>query len=137
MEVFAGPALIVVPGLLAVVWSVMGVLRATAPRRWSQIAGEVSAHERDARGVVDVVEYPLPEGGTWTVRPEPHGTYVSGRPLGTPVPVWRDPVDALYAVLELPRLDRFAGPLLIGILGAFFFVGGLVWAGLILALVSR
>ena len=48
--VFAGPALIVVPGLLAVVWSVMGVLRATAPRRWSQIAGEVSAHERDARG---------------------------------------------------------------------------------------
>jgi len=137
MEVFAGPALIVVPGLFALVWSVLAIRRATAARRWTPVAGRVAAHERDAAGVVDVVEYPLPEGGTRTLRPEPHGVYVSGRPVGTPVPVWRDPVDALNAVLERPGLDRFAGPLLVGILGAFFFVGGLVWAGLLLALLSR
>jgi len=137
MEVFIGPALVVVPGLVALVWSALAVLRANAARAWTPVAGRVVAHERDAHGVVDVVEYPLPEGGTRALRPEPHGHYESGRPLGTQVPVWRDPVDALNAVLELPRLDQFAGRLLVGILGVFFFVGGLIWAGLILALVSR
>jgi hypothetical protein len=137
VEAFLLPALVAVPALVALVWSAAAARRATAARRWTPVAGRVVAHETAADGTVDVVEYPLPEGGSRTVRPEPHGDYVSGRPLGTRVPVWRDPVDALNAVLELPRLDRFAGPLLTGILGAFFFVGALVWAALILALVSR
>lgn len=137
MEVFFGPLLIVVPGLLAMLWSARAVGRATVARRWTPVTGFITGHERDAHGPVDVVEYPLPEGGTNRVRPAPYGGYESGRPVGSPVQLWRDPVDALEAVLELPRLDAFAAPLLVGILGAFFFVGGLVWAGLILALVSR
>ena len=137
MDAFIGPGLVVIPGFLALVWSALAVRRATVARSWTPVAGRVIAHERDTLGVVDVVEYPLPEGGTRTTRPEPHGHYESGRRIGTQVTVWRDPVDALNAVLELPRLDQFAGVLLVGILGMFFFVGGLVWAGLILALVSR
>lgn len=137
MDAFVGPTLVIVPGFLALIWSALAVRRATVARGWTPLAGRVVAHERDDHGVVDVVEYPLPEGGTRTLRPEPHGHYESGRGIGTQVTVWRDPVDALNAVLELPRLDRFAGRLLVGILGAFFFVGGLVWAGLILALLAR
>jgi Protein of unknown function (DUF3592) len=137
MDAFIGPVLVVIPGFLALVWSALAVRRANVARNWTPVAGRVVAQEQDAHGVVDVVEYPLPDGGTRTTRPEAHGHYESGHSIGTQVTVWRDPVDALNSVLELPRLDQFAGRLLVGILGTFFLGGGLVWAGLILALVSR
>lgn len=138
MGEYTGPAVIVIPGLLMTLWSILAVRRITAPARWTKVAGRIRAHESDAAGEpVDVISYPLPEGGSRDVRPTPHGQYLSGRPVGASVPVWRDPQDALNAVVELPRLERFAGQLLVGILGSFFFVGGLVWAGLIWALVNR
>lgn len=138
MEVLAGPALIIVPGALALLWSIFAVRRATAQRRWTPVTGRIVRHERDPPGhLVDVIAYPLPEGGTRELRPLPYGQYTSGRPVGTPVAVWRDPADPLEAVCELPTLERFAGPLLVGILGGFLLGAGLIWAGLILALVAR
>ncbi|HOA87740.1 MAG TPA: DUF3592 domain-containing protein [Propioniciclava tarda] len=137
MGVYAGPTLIIVPGLVTLLWAILAIRKATAAKRWTVVAGTIIGRDRDAHGPIDVVEYPLPEGGTRRLHPEPHGQYVSGRPLGTQVTVWRDPQDALEAVLELPRLERFAGQFVVGVLGAFFFFGGLIWAGLIWALVSR
>lgn len=137
MGVLAGPALVIFPGLLMLLWSIVAVRRATASARWPRVEGRIVSHERDAHGAVDVVEYPLPDGGQHQVRPQAHGRYESGRPLGSSVVVWRDPVDALDAALEAPALERFAGQLLVGILGGFFLVAGIVWAILIVALVSR
>lgn len=138
MEVLAGPALIIVPGLIALVWSVIAVRRVRAPHRWTRVQGWVAAHERDAAGeVVDLIGYPLPDGGTHALRPLPHGEYTSGRPIGSAVSVWRDPHDPVHAVAELPGLDRFAGALLAGILGGFAVFAGLVWSVLILVLVNR
>nr|NLI51394.1 DUF3592 domain-containing protein [Propionibacterium sp.] len=131
-----GPLVMIVPGIVLLGWSGVRLWTVTAPRRWTPVVGRVVEHGRDAHGVVDIVEYPLPDGGRHRVIPDPHGHYRSGRPLGSPVRVWHDPRDALRAVLEPPALDRVAGPLLLGLLGLFFFVGGLFWAALIVALVT-
>lgn len=127
--------LLMVVGSIIALWAWRRVAQIRAPRRWPTVTGTIVDRERDAqRRPVDVIRYPLAEGGFHEVRSATHGTYVAGRPLGTEVYVWRDPVDGLNAELEPPGLDRFAGPLVFGILGAFFAVGGLVWLFLLLAL---
>lgn len=131
-----GPMVIIVPGVIAIVWSALRLWAVTAPRRWTPVVGRVVEHGRDRHGMVDVVDYPLPDGGRHRLVPDPHGRYTSGHPVGTPVRVWHDPRDALRAVLEPPALEHMAGPLLVGVLGLFFLVGGLVWAALILTLVG-
>ena len=131
-----GPMVMIVPGMILLAWAGVRLWAVTAPRRWTAVVGRVVEHGRDAHWIVDVVEYPLPDGGRHRVVPDPHGHYHSGRPLGAAVRVWHDPRDSLRAVLEPPGLDRVAGPLLLAVLGLFFLVGGLVWAALIVALVS-
>lgn len=130
-----GPLLIIVPGVIATLWAGVRLWAATAPHRWTPVVGHVVEHGRDAHGIVDIVEYPLPDGGRHKVTPDPHGRYHSGRKLGSPVRVWHDPQDSLRAVLELPGVDRIAGPLLLGVIGLFFAGGGVFWAILIVALV--
>lgn len=133
----AGPALIVLPGLLAVAWAALALLRATASRRWTPVIGRIVERSGRGRESTDVVEYPLAEGGSYRVTADPHGRFVTGRPIGTPVRVWRNPADGLQAVLEQPGPERLAGPVLVGVLGAFFAVGGVLWAVLILSLATR
>lgn len=135
LSAIGSPITLIVVGLVVAGWAAWRVRAILAPRHWPVVTGRIVDHERDvAKRPLDVVRYPLPDGGEHEVRPRAHGTYESGRPLGTPVRVWRDPVDALNAELETPSIDRFAGPLVIGILGAFFAVGGVLWLFFLLAL---
>lgn len=135
LSAIGSPITLIVIGLTVAWWGGTRVRAISRPAHWPRVTGRIVDHERDAaRRPVDVVRYPLPEGGEHEVRPRPHGSYVSGRPLGTDVVVWRDPIDPLNAELEAPTIDRFAAQLTVGILGAFFALGGVIWLFLLLAL---
>lgn len=133
--VLLSPLAFLVLGLLVAALGARGLRRSMAPRDWPHVRGTIVDHRPDAaKRPLDIVEYPLPEGGFHRVTASEHGTYVSGRPVGTATRVWRDPVDALNARLDQPTLDSHALPLLITALGGFFALGGLIWLVLLLAL---
>lgn len=137
LQLMTGPALIIVPGLLALAWAIVQLRRRTASRRWTPVVGRVVEQTGRGRDAADVIEYPLAEGGHYRLTADPHGRYPSGRPAGTPVRVWRNPADGLVAVVEQPGVEALAVPIIVAALGAFFAGSGVFWAVLIVGLATR